>query len=110
IFHLLHINLAGLRALAERLHDLAVHPARGRGSGKDWLVRLAGFAFLASVGYLLARTTGRWLRQLQREHAPTHEQAAVEGAAAALAPSISSRRSFLRRALPADGFRRWYAA
>src|SRR5436309_3370450 len=62
IFHLLHINLAGLRALAERLHDLAVHPARGRGSGKDWLVRLAGFAFLASVGYLLARTTGRWLR------------------------------------------------
>jgi uncharacterized protein DUF4129 len=109
IFHLLHINLAGLRALAERLQDLAVHPARGRGSGKDWLVRLAGFAFLAGVGYLLARTTRRWLLQLQREHTPTHKQAAVEEAAAALAPTISSRRSFLRRELPADVIRRWYA-
>jgi hypothetical protein len=109
IFHLLHINLAGLRALAERLQDLAVHPARGRGSGKDWLVRLAGFAFLAGVGYLLARTTGRWLGRLQREHTPTHKPAVVEEATAALAPPISRRRSFLGRELPADVIRRWYA-
>ena len=109
IFHLLHINLAGLRALAERLHDVAVHPARGRGGGKDWLVRLAGFAFLAGVGYLLARTTGRWLRQLQREHTPTRKPAVMTEDVIAFGAPRGERRPFLRRELPADVIRRWYA-
>jgi hypothetical protein len=109
IFHLLHINLAGLRVLAGRLHDLAIHPAHSRGGGMDWLVRLAGFAFLAGVGYLLARTTHRWLRQLQRQHTPAGKPAAVEEATAAFASPVSSRLSFLRRELPADVIRRWYA-
>ncbi len=109
IFHLLHLNLSGLRTLAERLHDLAVHPARGRGGGLDWLVRLAGFAFLSGVGFLLARTTGRWLRQLQREHTPTKRPANVTETMALMAPQLAGRRSFLRSELPADVIRRWYA-
>lgn len=108
IFHVLNINLSGLRALAERLQQLALHPTPAHGR-LAWLVRLAGFAFLIGVGYLLARTTGRWLRQLQREHTPADRPATVEVDAAAFAPPSAGRRSFLRRELPADVIRRWYA-
>src|SRR5262249_41162606 len=104
IFRVLNINLKGLRALAERLQSLATHPtpAHGKTAG---LVPPAGLVFLAEIGSLPARPPSRWLRQLQREHTPTNKPTTVEEGTAVRAPSLSGRRSFLRRELPADVIR-----
>jgi hypothetical protein len=109
LFTKLHIDLSGLQRVAQRLSDGGV--ARGKPGdllGSSWVERILGFAFFALLLYLLVRTIRHRWKELEP---PSEAHPEPPPSEAGRLPAFSRERlaSRLRRELPADTVRRWYA-
>ncbi len=104
LFHLFHFSLEPLRTLADRLRALgrARSSGQGHGLGPAWLDRMLGLLLLAAI-------CRRRLAALERAVGPPPDRPRVESVERSPWPRVSVRLPFLRRELPADTVRRWYA-
>jgi hypothetical protein len=104
----LHIDLRAFKQLADTLNAFGQNAQHtGSGSG-NVLERLLGLAVLVALGFLLVRAMRRHFQLLDREGPETSDVPPPE--ASPLGPrGRLRRRAALRREMPADTVRRWYA-
>jgi len=109
LLHLFHFSLEPLRTMADRLRALGQTWSSGHGLGPAWLDRMLGLLLLAAICVLLMRMIRRRLAALERAAEPPPARPREESAERSPWPRVSVRLPFLRRELPADTVRRWYA-
>ena len=111
LLHLFHLSLEPLRTMADRLRALSRtrSPGHGHGLGPAWLDRMLGLLLLAAICVLLMRMIRRRLAALERAAEPPPARPREESVERSPWPRVSVRLPFLRRELPADTVRRWYA-
>jgi len=105
----IHIDVGALSRAAENLAEGGIEPGGHQDlSGPSWMERLIGLVFFALLALLLVRTIRRRWQLLEP---PGEEEREPPGpVAAALAGGrFQALKRKIRRELPADTVRRWYA-
>jgi hypothetical protein len=103
-----HISFQPVRDVAEGLSKLK--GANNDPSGRTFAVeRLLGVAFLVLVAFLLLRAIRRRWRALQPAPEEEAEPAAPIPTRMVIPSRVRTRRREIRRELPAETVRRWYA-
>lgn len=106
LFGQLNLDFQPLRDFAAFLADSRLETPRNEGGG-GWILRVVGLAVLAAMAWLLVRIL-RALWAPEEEEAP-FDVGAEPPAAGAAAQARRRRARRLRRELPPDTVRRWYA-
>jgi hypothetical protein len=110
-FQRIHLSLAPIRSLAQRLSHLTIRPDAGQQHpfGLGWFARLLGLLVLTAAALVLVRMIHRrWPRAVPRKRAASDgsQSLAVEPPDGR---GLRARRSRPHREMPADTVRRWYA-
>src|SRR5262249_20834782 len=105
----LHLDFSAFQRLAESLNQLGQNAKNAGGQGASPVERILGLAVLVAIAYLLVRAMRRHFALLEREGAdapavPDPDAMPPDGRG-----RFGRRRSIVRRELPADTVRRWYA-
>jgi hypothetical protein len=104
----LHIDLSAFRQLAETLNAFGQNAQHTGSSAGNVVERLVGLAVLVALGFLLVRAMRRHFQLLDREGPELSDVPPPD--ASPLGPrGRFRRRAALRREMPADTVRRWYA-
>jgi Domain of unknown function (DUF4129) len=104
----LHIDLSGLRRIAENINRFRAHPPQATSPSGGPLGRVLALLFLLALGYLLIRTLRlRWSWFTPRGGSGARTSEAIP--MSVLSPTRRRKRTRLRQELPADTVRRWYA-
>jgi hypothetical protein len=108
LFGLLDIDLSPLRSLAGTIDNFRAQPPDATSPGGGPVGRILALLVLLALGFLLVRTIRTRLRRFERKGEPSEEL--VEAVPISVFPPGRRRRGpRVRRELPADTVRRWYA-
>jgi hypothetical protein len=105
----LHVDLRAFRQLADALNQFGENSPKVAGGGANLVERLLGLAVLVGLALLLVRAMRRHFALLDRQGADVTGAPAPEPSPLGRRGRFGRRRSIVRRELPADTVRRWYA-
>jgi hypothetical protein len=105
----LHMDLRAFRQLADALTQFGENGPKVAGGGANVVERLLGLAVLVALALLLVRAMRRHFELLDRQGADVTDVPSPEPTSLGGRGPFRRRRSAVRRELPADTVRRWYA-
>jgi hypothetical protein len=105
----LHLDFSAFRQLAESLNQFGQNAQQAGGQGASPVQRLLGLAVLVALAFLLVRAMRRHFALLEREGPDVTDVPDPDATPLGGRGRFGRRRSLVRRELPADTVRRWYA-